>query len=159
MRPTFGIFRKASRRLSGGWVQGLWYDDAGNVCMLQAVIDALGIKQSEDDSKNAALPWAVLVEIDATLMGTATYCASAEQEINRRNILSDRNVEQMSQLIWTWNDAPGRTKDEVLDVLRATADRLEDAARPLMQKLIARAIRPKSWFYVEDEDLAYAGTE
>ena len=154
MQSNIRCFRIAASYIRSGWVQGEWRDDDGNVCLLQAVIDAMSIKKDA-----ATLPFPVLLAIDTTLVGMGTYCVTAEEKAHRLNILIDRDAENLSELIWSWNDADGRTNDEVVKALEKTADRLEGENRLWLRDIISRAIRPSSRRYAEDEELVYAADE
>jgi len=149
MEPTFTHFRVAARAASQGWTHGEWRDERGYICALQAVLDAIGIPEDAAD-----VPWPFLVELDATLMRTGTYCTTAGELAHRNNVMLDRDAGHLEELIWKWNDAPGRTQAEVVAVLAATADRLEGKQRLWLRDLVARAIRPTaSWRGFDESEL------
>lgn len=149
-------FRSAARFIDRGWVQWTWRDEHGNVCLLQAVIDAMGIKQDA-----ATLPMPVLRAIDATLMKMGTYCVGEKKQARRQEILLNQDAERLSELIWRWNDEDGRTKAEVVEALRRTAERLEGEQllherRAWLRDLMSRAVRPSARYYAEDDDFVLA---
>lgn len=149
MEPTYTHFRRAASAVSRGWTQGEWRDERGYICALQGVLEGIGIREAAAD-----VPLPFLLELDATLMRTSTYCVTAEEQAHRQNVLLDRNASHLEEIIWKWNDEPGRTQAEVVAVLKATADRLEGKYRLRLRDIIARAIRPAAaWRYYDEAEL------
>lgn len=118
MGPTYLAYRRAAERIRSGWAQRKWTDDDGNPCMVQAILDAAGISGTE-------LPYGMQLELDSQLIRTRTYCSKRQERRKRKRTL--RRGEPLQPMAIAWNDAKGRTKEEVAGVLDALADRLETA--------------------------------
>jgi hypothetical protein len=156
MGPIHHQLRQAAQAIRRGWVQGHWRDEDGNVCLLQAVSEALGYEGTA-----VTLPWKVQLALDSQLMTLPTYCNTRALRRKRRKLL--RQGTSIQQLIWGWNDADGRTKEEVAGALDALADRLEGQYRLWVRDLVSRAVQPSTrWRHVDlselelDEELMYA---
>lgn len=136
MRPNSSYALSAAQAVSDGWVQHCWRDEDGNVCLLQAVSEALG-----NVGIARELPMRVQLRLDAVLMRSGSYCRTRKQRRQRARAL--KQGRSLQHFIWSWNDDPGRTKAEVVGVLRALARDIEEERHQYLQGLITRAIRPR----------------
>jgi hypothetical protein len=148
MEPNHRHLRAAAEAVARGWVQRFWWL-GDRRCLLQAIGDAVGVKPSVNP-----LPMTLLRELDTTLMATGTYCVGKRTKARRAWALKTGNAALLQRVIYGWNDTPGRKKDEVILVLKTTADRLEAKERFWLRGVLARAIRPgAAWFDFDEAEL------
>lgn len=83
-----------------GWHQGWYVNDCGQLCIRGAMLVAVGIEPPQKD-----MPWP-----DHSGEANASW-----QEA------TDEMDEYLDDLAERWNDAPERTKEEVVSTLRAAA--------------------------------------
>ena len=120
MRPNHLIYRAAASRVRLGWTQDNWYDHAGNPCLVRAICDAAGIKEKEP-----VLPLQIAKELDVFMMRLPSYCPSSSVRRRHKRMRRKGKAYDLTKCLIGWNDAEGRTKEEVADVLLSLANRLE----------------------------------
>jgi len=102
----------AADLLDGHWIQGAWWSEAtGSMCIEGGIAAALGLEPMDlqDDSNQRDL-----------LHGCPVYDAVVETVNLDIDIRYDDPIGELPN----WNDADGRTMDEITDVLRRTAKRV-----------------------------------
>lgn len=138
----FRGFRAAADAVTRGWAWRAWRDEeTGHPCMVQALMDAIGVVRPND------LPMGVQLELDRQLKMDRSYCVSRKARRERRTDI------KTNQPIWRyavrWNDVEGRTQQEVAAVLYAVADRLEIAYAMHLEGLASQTRVNVSWAEVE----------
>jgi hypothetical protein len=81
-----------------GWAQGMSQGADGGYCLSQAIVEVTGIFMG---ASNGAKVWGAAVDLVAQEVGVASVAG-----------------------LVGWNDVPGRTQQEVVDLLRRVASRL-----------------------------------
>jgi hypothetical protein len=95
------VYRKAAELLrQDGWTQGAFFDETGKHCLVAAVRAA-----------------------NLEITSEWEFPLSAGLKYQLHKTLREQWGSRLS-LTW-WNDAPGRTADEVITLLEQTAEKLE----------------------------------
>ncbi|HRJ90587.1 MAG TPA: hypothetical protein PLU21_00060 [Candidatus Saccharibacteria bacterium] len=120
---TAATYRGARQRIvDRGWTTHQWTGPAGEECLVQALGMHAGVTNEGDDT-TTQLPKAVMMPLVREL--------GLEPEEHTRLAIA--------AALWTWNDQPGRTVDEVTALLQRVASRLEAEAEPVYV--------PQSWLH------------
>jgi membrane-bound lytic murein transglycosylase B len=103
-----------------GWHQGDFFRAGATACAATALLIAAGqIRRPSDvESVESMDAWNEL-ENDLAVVAFADYVRSSGGLAYTQNTVS----------IWAWNDAEGRTEDEVLTALMSCAESLRSGAR------------------------------
>ncbi|HVS79345.1 MAG TPA: hypothetical protein VHD84_03625 [Candidatus Saccharimonadales bacterium] len=133
MRPTHQIYRDAAAIVQLGWIQGSLHNDQGD-CLWGALLRAAGIKSYEPQE----LPMAIQLDLDRQLRKHHAYCRGPKRKRQRRHAIEAGTC--LYAFVHRWNDAHRRTKQEVVDVLNAMAERAELLHLMHMQELAAQAV-------------------
>lgn len=110
MDRNFQHYRAAAQDINQGWLRGDYYDSRGRKCMVQGVLNSMGMP-------GQALPPEMVAEIDAQLMQHPFY-----RLIRAATIQRGRPVQVA---IMAWNDTPWRRQHQVAGALASLADSLE----------------------------------
>jgi hypothetical protein len=111
--------RVATRFQEGGWTKRMFRSQSGKCCLVQALLDELGLHQF--------LPADVLVDLSAELGQRQDF-----RSICARFMPYGADTQE---LIMKWNDAPFRRSADVVQMLDALADRLEAEQRRVRDEL------------------------
>lgn len=111
-----------------GWVQFKERTYDGRMCLRGAVALAAGVKQwrqiieaEESESWEYSVPFGTGVSFDPG--GAETFTKATRALLEHNPALSNLRQEgHPGGFLEDWNDAPGRTKEEVVQMLRATAE-------------------------------------
>ncbi len=137
MGSNYQYCREAARRVEDGWVSKKFWDKDGNVCLIQSLSSVSGLR------KGGSLPPEITAELVNQLRREPDY-----EQVRLLKFLSlalpyVRFMGKRPRLMWwrpfairkpvrlaiRWNDKPGRTKQEVVDLLDRVADSLESKAQ------------------------------
>lgn len=111
--------RVATRFQEGGWTKRMFRSQSGKCCLVQALLDELGLHRF--------LPADVLVDLSAELGQRQDF-----RSICARFMPYGADTQE---LIMKWNDAPFRRSADVVQMLDALADRLEAEQRRVRDEL------------------------
>lgn len=144
MQPTYQVYRDAAQAVWQGWAQGCWRDDWGNPCLVQALVDAAGVRVASE------LPMELQLELDSHLASFADYCVTAQHRRERHKAL--HGEDHLWQFAVRWNDAPSRTRQEVAGMLDALADRVEfERVQSSRESITVTTGKNSSWEQVSEE--------
>lgn len=125
-----GVIESAANYIAeNGWHRGDFYGPGSSACAATALMIAGGHISSPRgwqllvDAGSDADDEYLAIENDLAMVAFATYLRESFGAKARLAILGNTGV------IWNWNDADGRTMDEVLTALMACAESLRAGVR------------------------------
>lgn len=136
----------AAARVREGWAWRRWRNDNGDPCMLQALLDAMGLGHG---AQGAQLPRNVQLALDEVLMRRPDYRFNVKlQSMRLRARMSGKSLQKAH---YSWNDLAGRTMEEVAQVLDELAEEMKPRIVRDLPRLLATAIRPVNQSYYDTE--------
>lgn len=109
-----------------GWVQFKEHTYDGRMCLRGAVALAAGVKQWRQivlAEESESWECAVTEDVSSDPGGVETFTKATRALLEHNPALGNlRPEEHPVGFLEDWNDAPGRTKEEVVQMLRATAE-------------------------------------
>lgn len=106
-----------------GWVQFKERTYDGRMCLRGAVALAAGVKQWQqivEEEESESWEYAVTEDVFSDPGGVETFTKATRALLEHNPALG--NLRPGVGFLEDWNDAPGRTKEEVVQMLRATAE-------------------------------------